>query len=175
MQSLKDLILAEHSKAQANLIVQIIEQKPALISELIDCVFANKEPLSRRAAWPLRLLNDKNHQLLEDKIDEIIKQIPNVKSFAVLRNLIAVLTNSEIPENRKTYLLDYSTAIILNPKSPIALVAHASDLFMNLASSEVILINELVLMLETISINSSAGIKAKLRQVKARAKSLNRI
>ena len=87
MEELKNLILNEHSKAQALVIADIIQQKPELLKELISYTFANEEPLSRRAAWPLRILNDQNPELLKNRIEEIINHLESIKNSAVLRNI----------------------------------------------------------------------------------------
>lgn len=166
METLKNLILAEHSKAQALVIADIVYQKPELLDKLIDFTFANEEPLSRRAAWPLRILSDQKPELLKDRIEEIINHLENIQSSAVLRNILALLIRAEIPENKKMDLLNFSSRAILNPESPIAVIAHSSDIFIKIAADEVILIKELLLMLEQIDPNSSAGIKSKTRQVK---------
>lgn len=174
MKTLKDLILAEHSKTQAIVIADIVRQKPELIDDLIAYALANKEPLSRRAAWPLRVLNDQNPELLKNRIENIINHLKNIQSSAVLRNILALLVNAKIPENKKTYLLNFSTQAILNPESPIAVVAHASDLFAKIAVGEIILIKELLLMLEQIEPSSSGGIKSKTRQIKTLLKKLEK-
>ncbi len=166
MNTLKSLILKEHSKAQALVIADIVRQKPELISVLFSYTFANKEPLSRRAAWPLRILGDQNPELLKNRIDEIIDRLGSIESKAVLRNILALLVHAEIPKKKKTYLLDFSTEAILNPESPIAVIAHASDIFIKIAAGEIILIKELLLMLEQIGTNGGGGIKSKIKQVK---------
>lgn len=166
MEELKKLILDEHSKAQALVIADIVRQKPELIADLFSYTFANEEPLSRRAAWPLRILGDQNPELLKDRIEEIINHLESIKSSAVLRNILALLVNSRIPENKKTYLLNFSSQAILNPESPIAVIAHATGIFIKIADGEIILVKELLLMLEQIGTNSGGGIKSKIKHVK---------
>lgn len=166
MEALKNLILNEHSKAQALMIANIIQQKPELLDDLINYTFANEEPLSRRAAWPLRLLSDQNPNLLKNRINEFIDGLENIKNPAILRNILALIVRTEIPENKKTFLLNYTTETILNPESSTAVIAHSVDLFIKIAANEILLIQELLLMLEQLEPNGSGGIKAKIRQVK---------
>ncbi len=97
--SLSEIIMAEHSRSQANMIADIIVQEPALLDELIEIIFANKEPLSRRAAWPLRFIHERNQQLVVPYFPIMIKQLPDVQSIAVQRNLLYVLAYSDIPES----------------------------------------------------------------------------
>ncbi len=166
METLKDLILAEHSKAHAFVIADIVRQKPELLNNLIAYTFANQEPLSRMASWPLRILHLQNPELFQNRIEELINQLENIQSSAVLRNILALLVTAEIPENKKSYLLDFSSQAILNSESTVAVIAHSADLFTKIADGEIILIEELMLMLELVEPRSSGGIIAKMSQVK---------
>lgn len=165
MKTLKDLILDEHSKAQAFMIADIVAQKPELLHELLEYSLANKEPLSRRASWPLRILHAQHPELFAKHFDGLINQLDFISSTPVLRNILSLLVHAELPENKKSYLLSFATKTILNPKSPIAVIAHASDLFIRIADGEQALLKELVLMLDQIGMKESGGIRAKIRQV----------
>ncbi|MBN1651786.1 MAG: hypothetical protein JW857_10685 [Bacteroidales bacterium] len=165
METLKALILKEHSKAQALFIADIIHQKPELIDDLIAFTFAQSEPLSRRAAWPLRIIQDQYPELLINKIDSLISMLQKKHDFAVQRNVLALLISAKIPIKQQGFLLDYTTNLLLDLNSPIAVIAHASDLYLKLADNEIILINELILMLEELRPIKSGGIKAKLAHI----------
>ena len=165
MTTLKDLILAEHSKAQAILIADIVRQKPELLDELIAYTFANKEPLSRRAGWPLRILHEQNPELFTIHIDQIIASLKIIENQSVLRNILALLAKAKIPEKDKSFLLDFTSLTLLDPKSSIAVIAHAADLFVNIADNEHFFIQELLLMLKQLEISNSGGIIAKIHQV----------
>lgn len=174
MENLRQLVLKEHSKAHALVIADIVRQKPELLDELLDLTFANEEPISRRASWPLRLLYEQWPLLLSNKIVFIINQLETIKSTAVLRNMLALLIKVPIPEDKKTYLLDFCALTILNPQSAIAVVAHASDLFIKIAGNEIELLYELQLMLEQNSVRQSGGIQAKIHLLNKHLKKLNR-
>lgn len=172
METLKDFILAEHSKAQAIVIADIVLQKPELIEDLMTYSFANEEPLSRRASWPLRLLLEQNPNHLKNKIDTLIANLEKIECDAVLRNILAILANAEIPENKKSYLLNFTIQKILNPKSTIAVIAFASDVFAKIAGNEISLMKELLLVLEQIEPKNNGGIKVKIKQIRIKIKRL---
>lgn len=166
MQTLRDLIFAEHSKAQANFIVDIICQKPILLDDLIEFVLADEELLSRRASWPLRLLHKLAPELFSNHITILIEQLENIKSKSIIRNVLAILKDADLPEDKKAYLLNYCSRSILDPNSPIALIAQASDLFAKIADNEYFLMEELLLMLKQVDCNNRGAIISKIRQVK---------
>lgn len=167
MITLKQLILSEHSKAQAMLIADIVRQKPELLQELISYTFANEEPLSRRAAWPLRILHEQYPELFEFQIDYFIESLKKNKADqAVLRNILAILSKADIAEDNKSFLLDFVISTLLDPSSSTAVIAYATDLFVNIAKNELILLQELLLILSQLENKNSNGIFAKIRQVK---------
>ena len=159
--SLSDIIMAEHSKAQAEMIADIIVQKPDLLEELLEIIFAEKEPLSRRAAWPLRFIHENDEQLLASKLPMIVKQLPKVKSVAVQRNLLYILAYSDIPEPCQGELLQYSSQVLLDRGSPVASLIYSLDIFYNIAKSEPDLLNELKLIIELLLPNATPGVRSK--------------
>ena len=159
--SLYDIIMVEHSRAQAEMIADIIVQKPVLLDELLKIVFADKEPVSRRAAWPLRFILHREEQLLTTYLPTIIKQLSKVESVAVQRNLLYVLAYSDIPESSYGELLQYSSEVLINTSSSVASIIYSIDIFFNLSKSEPDLLNELKLMLELLLPNATAGVRSK--------------
>ncbi len=74
MNNLSDLIMAEHSRQQADFIADIVLSKPSYLDELLNIVFRNQEPISRRASWPLRIISERDKNILEPYISTIIKR-----------------------------------------------------------------------------------------------------
>ena len=159
--TLSEIILTEHSRSQALMIADIILQKPGLFDELIEIIFANKEPISRRAAWPLRFIHERDQQLLATYLPIIIKQLPEVQSIAVQRNLLYILAYSDIPESCRGELLQYTSNLLLNTSTSVASLIYSLDIFDNIAKDEPDLQNELVLIIHQILPYASAGVKSK--------------
>lgn len=157
--------MAEHSRLQADFIADIVLKKPELIDELIQIVFSNKEPLSRRASWPMRIISDRNAMVLQPYLPFIIEKIPNIKSVSILRAMLAILVNSDIPENHQGEMLQFTSQILINSNSPVALLIYSSDIFYKLSLKEPELLNELRLMLEQLLPFGSAGVKSKCRKI----------
>lgn len=163
--SLSDIIMAEHSRAQAEMIADIIVQKPELLDELLEIIFADEEPVSRRAAWPLRFIHEKDEQLLISNLPIIVKQLPKVKSIAVQRNLLYILAYSDIPESCQGELLQYSSEVLLNTDSSVASLIYSLDIFYNIAITEPDLLNELKLIIDLLLPNATAGVRSKSMKI----------
>ncbi len=163
--SLSDIIMREHSKAQAEMIADIIIQRPELLDELLEIIFSDKEPLSRRAAWPLRFIHKKDEQLLISCLPTLITNLPKVQSVAVQRNLLYVLAYSEIKQSHHGELLQYSSELLLDSGTTVASLVYSMDIFYKIASCEPDLLNELVLIIHQILPNATAGVKSKSMKI----------
>ena len=159
--NLSEVIMAEHSKAQAAMIADIIIQKPGLLDELMKIIFAEEEPLLRRAAWPLRFIHERNKYIFNNYFPIIITKLPEIKSIAIQRNLLYILAYSHIPEFYYGRLLDFTSKILLNTSSSVASIIYSIDIFYNLSKNEPELLNELKLMIELLIPHATAGIRSK--------------
>ena len=157
--------MAEHSRAQAEMIADIIVQKPVLLDELLKIVFADEEPISRRAAWPLRFIHEKEKRLLENYFPIIVIKLPEIKCVATQRNLLYILAYSHIPEFYYGRLLEFTSKVLLNTSSSVASIIYSIDIFFNLSKNEPDLLNELKLMLELLLPNATAGVKSKSMKI----------
>lgn len=164
MESLSELIMAEYSRTQADFIADIIIKKPSLLGELIDIVFQNSEPLSRRASWPLRIISDRDIDIVAPFVPKIIQKLPKIDNVAIQRSLLALLVNTPIPEEQHGELLQFTFEILIDKGSPVASLIYSTDIFYKLSVNEPDLLGELKLMLEVLMPYGSAGVKSKCRK-----------
>lgn len=159
--SLVEIIMAEHSKAQAKMIADIIIQRPELLDELLKIIFSDKEPISRRAAWPLRFIHERNEKLLTPFLSTIADSLPYVTSVSVQRSLLYILAYSPIPKICHGKLLQYTSELLLNKGTSVASMIYSLDIFFKLSKDEPDLLNELRNMIELLLPYGSAGVKSK--------------
>ena len=173
MNSLSDLIMAEHSRHQADFIVDIVLSQPSYLDELLHIVFQNREPISRRASWPLRIISERDINILESHVPVIIKRLPEIDNVAIQRAFLAILVNVKIPKENYGELLQFTCEILLNPGSPVASLIYSTDIFYKISINEPELLNELKLMLEQLLPYGSAGVKSKCRKTIKKIDRLN--
>ena len=162
---LAEIIMEEHSKVQAEMVADLILQRPELLDELMEIIFADKEPLSRRAAWPLRFIYEKDEQLLNSYLPIFIKKLPDIKSVAVQRNLLYILAYSNIPQSYHGELLQCFFEILTDTSTSVASLIYSMDGFYNISKNEPDLLNELVLIIHQIIPVASAGVKSKSMKI----------
>ncbi len=170
MKRLQEIIMMEHSRSHADILANIIIQNPHLIDDLVEIIFSYSEPLSRRAVWPLRIINDKNRILVQPYLTRIIDELPGISCVSVQRVLLAILASSQIPLSRQSNLLQITSDLMLNSGTPVASLIFSMEIYYKIASEEPELLNELVLMIERLSPDASPGVRSKGRKILNRIK-----
>ena len=165
MSELRELILKEYSKDHSVFIAEVLEKKTSLIPELLQIIYLEEEPVSRRAAWSLRTLFDASPKTLNPFIDDIISHLGRIKSPPILRALIAIISKTQIDEKWHGFFLQYTADLILDRKTEIAVKAFSMDIFFQIAKTQTELFNELEQMIEHIYPESSKGIQNKCRNL----------
>ncbi|OYT15785.1 MAG: hypothetical protein B7C24_11225 [Bacteroidetes bacterium 4572_77] len=160
---LSALIMQEHSLKHMEFIAEILQQKPDIIPQLLLIVYKEEHPISNRAAWPLRKLFDKKPALLEPYYDEIIAALPTIKSSSILRTLLSIICRTTIDEKWHAFFLQYTSELIINNSTEIAVKAGAMDIFFQIAKKHRELFAELEQMMAYIYPDASRGIQNKCR------------
>jgi len=178
MEELRELILKEYSKNNSLFIAKVLLKKPELITTFLQLIYLEEEPVSRRAAWSLRLLFDSSPKTLEPYYNEFIAQLENIKSPPILRSLLAIISKIRVEEQWHGYLIQYTSEAIMNPKTEIATKAFSMDIFFQIAKNQPDLFYELEQMIDYIYPESSRGVQNKCRnqlkwieKIRARARS----
>lgn len=159
--TLSELILSEYNRVHADLVADYVIQNPGLLPEMLELVFKLEEPLSRRAAWSLRIVSQKKVGIVEPMVPRIINQIREVNDIPVLKLVLAVLVETEIPEEYHGEVLQFTSEVLIDSNSSIACLIYSMDIFYKLSLKEPDLLNELRLMLEQIIPYGSPGVKNK--------------
>ena len=163
MKDIEEFIQQNYSKEFAEDLAGFLVQNPQRIPHLLQIVYRQEEPISRRAAWYFSTLFDKDPELVYPFTDELVSQLPAIKSQSILRAFLRTIGRSPISENHHGYLLQYASETILNPKSEIAVKAMAMDIFFQIAKSQPDLLQELEQIIDFIYPESSRGIQNKCR------------
>jgi len=176
MTDLRDLILQDHSKTHTIFTAQVLKEKPELIAPLLEIIYLEEEPVSRRAAWSLRTLFDEDKTVLIPYIDDIINHLKHIKFPPILRAFLAIISRTKIQTKWYGFLIQYTSETILNSNSEIAVKAFSLDIFFQISQSQPDLFYELEQMIDYIYPDGSRGIQNKCRNMtkwieKERAKS----
>lgn len=167
---IEDLIMAGFSESHTLFLAQVAIEKPDFLSQLIQLTFSNIDPLSKRAAWPLRKVFDSHAQLIRPYLDTFVERLPEIQLESVMRTICSILARTEIPEKHHGFLIGFCSEKILHGNTSIAVLANCMDIFYQIARNEPALVRELELMFEIITPTASAGIKSKMNIIRRKVK-----
>lgn len=165
MQDIVDFIQNNYSKPDAIRLANYLDEHPERIGEVIEFIKKQQEPESRRLAWYFSTFFDQSPQKVEPYIDELISFLDQVKMPPIQRCFLRTISRLPIPEQYHAYLVQYSSEVILNPKSEIAIKAMAMDIFFYIAKLQPELFFELEQMIDFIYPEAGKGVQNKCRKM----------
>ncbi|MEM6522185.1 MAG: hypothetical protein AAGF85_00155 [Bacteroidota bacterium] len=157
--NIKNELLKEHSKQQAEKIANYIGNDPLRFTKLIDCLLDHEYRVSQRAAMALSHTVDRNPNLLSPHLDRLVQNLRNNVHVAVVRNTIRLLQEVNIPDNLMGDVADICFGLMESNETPIAVKVFAMTVLANICEKEPDLKNELALIIEDQIPYGSAGFR----------------
>ena len=131
---LRETILAEHSKAQTNAIIEWVGNYQQRFDELFHLFLTDKYRVVQRAAWPLSYCAIAHPHLVKKHFKELLANLhtPNLPN-AVKRNTVRLLQHAEIPEAFRGEVMEICFQYISSPAEAAVVKAFALTILQNLA------------------------------------------
>lgn len=164
-QYIKELLEAEHSKAQTMHIVEYIGSSSQRFEALMQLFFSDKWLLNQRAAWPLPIIVKKTPLLIYPYLKRLISNLENPSHNAVVRNTVRLLQDIPIPEELQGQVINICMKLLADPKEPVANRVFSMTVVYNISKKWPDLQNELYLLIESQMENESAGFKSRGRKI----------
>jgi hypothetical protein len=123
--NLEELLLREQSRANTDLVINIVKAKPEVFEELWELVLLNKDPLSRRAAWAADYCAEINPGFIHDKIEELSALVPDFKSDGLKRHALRILSRSPLPDENLGVLADACFNWLQSPSESVAVKMYS--------------------------------------------------
>lgn len=146
---LRNEILAEHSKEQANKIVTWVGSSPQRFDELVKLFLGDEYRVTQRAAWPLSYIAIEYPQLVKKHLPAFVKLLNDDKRHpAVKRNIVRLLQTVEIPEKLHGDVMDTCFRFVADVKETAAVKAFSLTILENLSKQYPEILNELKVIIE---------------------------
>lgn len=158
---IKEQLLVELSRVNANYIANYVGTDPDKFRELIQFVFENKPLLPERASWVVTNITDTHPEMLKPYLKQIISKIQTFKHHGTRRNMLRSLANANIPEVFHGKLFDNCYQWLLSKDELPAVKVHSMQILYNIARKEPDLLRELQLVIEELTDHESAAIRAR--------------
>jgi len=164
--NLKATLLAEHSKAQCERIVQWVDKDQKRFDELFTLFLNGEYRVVQHAAWPVSYCVIAHPGLVKKHWKKLISNLhkPGIHN-AVKRNSLRLLQDIEIPEAYEGELMDICFAFAASPQEAIAVKAFALTVLGNLSKKYPDIIPELKVLIEDNLPHSTPAFKSRANKL----------
>ncbi len=147
--NLRDEILAKHSKAQTNKIVDWIGTSQKRFDELVQLFLHDEYHVVQRAAWPIGSIAEIQPQLLTKHLPVFVALLrkPGLHN-AVRRNITRLLQYISIPEALKGDVMDACFSFICDVNEKAAVKAFSLTILEQLAIEYPEIMPEIITVIE---------------------------
>ena len=127
--NIKEALAKEHSKKQTMAIVKYIGDDKKRFAVLLEIFMASDYRLNQRSAWPLSYVCIAHPKLIKPHFGKIIKKLNQKGNHdAVIRNILRLLQEIDIPEKYCVTIFDTCMRYTKNAAIPHALRAFSITL-----------------------------------------------
>jgi hypothetical protein len=164
--NLREEILKEHSRRQADKIIRWVGDDPQKFEELVKLFLKGEYRVTQRAGWPLSDIAIAYPHLIARHLKKLLLNLdkPNLHN-AVLRNTLRLLQFVKIPRPLQGLAAETAFRLLNDKKQPVAIRVFAMSVIGNLCAGHPELKQELKLSIEEQIPYGSPGFKARARMV----------
>lgn len=171
--NLREAILEEHSKAQADKIAAYIGTDSERFDELMQLIFNDEYRVVQRATYSLKKVGDKYPNMILPYLEVMIPLLRKDEiHVAYRRNSLSIIAGIKIPEEHLGELADICFGFLESRKETIAVRANSMEILGRICEQEPELTNELKLLIEEFMPHESAGFKSRGKKILKRLKVL---
>ena len=169
MSDLLNLISRTVGKQDVLRAVAYIGSDEKKTTEIVTLSCSSDAKISMKAAWVLRYVAKKNKNIVQPFLPKIITHLESC-TFSCQRSLLNTLEYFQIPTALEDETYNACFNILLDKASPVANKACSMEILSPICLKYPDLSNELILVIEDLLINGSAGIKSKGTKIIKRLK-----
>lgn len=156
---LEELLNLEPSRHNIDQVISIVKKNPSLFDILWKIYLQDKNPVSRRAAWAIDLLNEKGYVLSDDHISELMGILPSLKHDGMKRHSLRILESRPVSEEYIGRLADVCFNWLQEPASAVAVKMYSIKILTNIAEKEPAICRELIDIIEIQLDESTPGFR----------------
>ncbi len=164
--NLNSKILADHTKANCEEIINWVGIDQKRFDELVDLFVSNDKIIAQRSGWPLSYIAIENPQLARKHIGKLLKNLKKKGIHAaVKRNTIRLLQNVTIPEKYQGDVMNICFDYIQSNVEKPAIKAFSLAVLYNLSKQYPEIQQELKTIIEDRQDFESAAFNARARHI----------
>lgn len=165
--NLREAILAEHSKANTQKIVQWIGNDPEKIQKLIDILFKDEYRVVQRVAWVLSDVAKIHPGAVQKYVPLLTEKLKDTDAhIAVKRHIYRMFEFLELPDTIHGDLMNDCFESLMNPGEALAVRAFAMGILARLVKTYPDIGNELRLIIEdALQHEAAASFKSRAKKI----------
>lgn len=132
---LRSFLLADNSRANTDFVGNFVRQKPELIHELWEIYLSDQEPISRRAAWIIDTVSEKEPAWVEPYLERLIDLLPSFRHDGMKRHGLRMLSRNEIPVSRTAELINLCFEWLLSTDDAVAAKMYCMIILQRMSST----------------------------------------
>jgi hypothetical protein len=136
--SLKKILEINTSRAIADIAIAEVERNPELFIEAWEMTIRDEYPISMRAARVVDECAERNPELIEPFLDEMIRRLPEFKIDGVKRGFLRFLVRNKprISPNLRGYLVETCFDFLASQSSSIAIMYYSILILYDISQRE---------------------------------------
>ena len=163
--NLREEILKEHSKAQADKIVAWIGADQKRFNELFKLFTTDEYRVIQRSAWPLSNCVLLHPEFIKKNFAKLIENVKRTDVHdAVKRNTVRLLQKVDIPEKYRGDIMNICFDFIQSPEETVGVKAFALTVLQRLSKNYPDIIPELKLIIEEQLPHQTPAFKSRAKQ-----------
>ena len=147
-ETLEDLLSVESSRRSADLVADIILQKPELFGELVAIFFRVEEPVSRRAVWVMDIVSEKKPVLILPYLEEIALRLPEFSHDGMKRESLKILARSPLVKIQFGQLMNTCFKWLVSQEESVGIKMFSMEILFRMSEIEPDLKHELAASIE---------------------------
>ena len=163
--NIRDEILKEHSRKQSEKIAAYIGSDKNRFAELMNLFLGNTYRVTQRAAWIMSICTERNPELIQPFLSNMVKMMEGKVHDAVKRNTLRIFQNIKFPKSIWGKTFDVCFRFLISPDEPVAVKVFAMTVAAKICKYEPELKNELELVIIDQMENGSAGFRSRAKRV----------
>jgi len=161
---LRKMIHSMMSAQEAEWIATSAMDNPAFIAKLLGYSYSDDRKLSFRASWTLSRVFDKNPEMINPYLGDIVEKLNSLDNESTQRSFLRIVSLTDISRlslKHHGILADHCFKALNSGFSAIAIKAYSMEIIYRLALIYPELANELSASISMLQGEGSAGIKAR--------------
>lgn len=161
------ILSRDQSKEMRDEIISYVSEDPQRIDDLVE-IFLDRNlhwRFNQKAAWPLGILGRKYFHHIEKHAARFIEAMDNPVHIAVLRNIIRIFEDVEIPESIEGQLYERCFDYVTDLKQAVAVRCFSLSVLHKITMKHPDLAHELKELIALTNPHGTAGFKSRSRKI----------